>query len=153
MATVVYIYDKYRLKNFNGAAINMELPGGNGIKAALVTSAYVPNQNTDEFWSTPQASEVTGGSYTAGGNVLANGIVTLDAAGLVTVDFADPAAWAQDALGFTNARRVIIYHDDGVAAASSKLIAFSADFGVDRNNVDGPFSIVINLAGLITSPR
>ncbi|GFG74679.1 hypothetical protein [Mycobacterium botniense] len=37
------------------------------LKLALVGSGYTPNQAADQFWSTPQAYEISGPGYTAGG--------------------------------------------------------------------------------------
>jgi hypothetical protein len=151
-AVTFSLYDKFREGNFDGNAKNFETPGGNGIKCAIVTAGYTPNQNTHDFWDDANASEVSGTGYTAGGNVLSSGTVTVDGAGLVTVDLNDPAAWAQNAAGFANGRRAVIYHDTGTPA-SSRLIGYSADFGADKGNVDGAFTVTVNAAGLFTAPR
>lgn len=152
MPTVNFnLYDKFREGNFDGNPINFETPGGNGIKAALVSSTYVLDQNLHDFFA-DITGEVSGTGYTAGGNALANGAATVSGGGLVTVDLDDPAVWAQNGAGFTNARRVIIYHDTGVAA-TSRLIGFSDDFGADKGNVDGDFTVTLNASGLFTSAR
>ena len=152
VAVTLNLYDKFREHSFDGGAVNFETPGGNGIKAALVTAAYTVDQNLHDFFDDVSANEVSGTGYTAGGNVMANGAVTISGAGLVTVDLDDPAVWTQDAGGFTNARRVIVYRDSTVAA-TSEVIAFSNDFGADKGNVDGDFSATVNAAGLYTAPR
>lgn len=144
-------YDRYSLALAEGNGVNMEAPGGNGIKVAIVTVSYSPNQNTHEFWS-DITGEVTGTNYTAGGNVLANGIATLSGAGLVTVDFDDPAAWSQSGTGFSNGRRFIIYHDTGVAG-TSRLIGYSNDFGADQGNTTNDFTMTLDSAGLLQFPR
>lgn len=143
------LYDKFRQGCFNGNAINMTTAT---IKCALVTVGYTPDQNLHEFWSDVSANEVSGTNYTAGGNVCSTGTVTLDATGVVTVDFADPATWLQSATGFSNARRAIFYEDTG-NAATSRLIAYTNDFGSDQGNVNGDFTIQINASGLFTSSR
>ena len=146
------LYDKYREGNFDGNAVNIETPGGNGVKAAVVTGVYTLDQNLHDFFSDVSANEVSGTGYTAGGNVLNTGTVTVSGAGLVTVDLADPATWTQNAAGFSNGRRVIIYHDTGVTT-TSRLIAVSDNFGADKGNVDGDFTVTLNAAGLFTSAR
>ena len=146
------LYDKYREGNFDGNEINIETPGGNGIKCAIVTSAYTLDQNLHDFWSDISTNEVSGTGYTAGGNVMTTGTVTVDGAGLVTVDINDPATWVQDGAGFSNGRRAVIYHDTGVPT-TSRLIGVSADFGSDKGNVGGDFSVAVNAAGLFTSAR
>ena len=59
------LYDKFRRNAFDQAngAIDLDT---NTIKIALVTSLYTADQALDEFWSTPQANEVSGTNYTAG---------------------------------------------------------------------------------------
>ena len=146
------LYDKYREGNFDGNEINIETPGGNGVKAAVVTGSYTVDQNLHDFWSDVSANEVSGTGYTAGGNVLANGSATVDGAGLVTVDLDDPAVWSQNAAGFANGRRVVVYHDTGTGT-TSRLLAYSADFGADKGNVDGDFTVTLHANGLFTSAR
>lgn len=146
------LYDKYREGNFDGNAVNFETPGGNGIKAAVVTGSYTVDQNAHDFWSDVSTNEVSGTGYTAGGNLLDNGAVSVDGSGEVTVDLDDPATWSQNGAGFSNGRRVIVYHDTGTAG-TSRLIGYSADFGADKGNVDGDFTVTVNASGLFTSPR
>lgn len=147
------LYDIFREKQIAGSGqVNMEVPGGNGFKIALVTNVYVPDQNLHDFWADASANEVAGTGYTAGGNVLANPILTLSGAGLITFDADDPATWSQNAGGFTNARRALLYRDSGVAG-TSELVAYSDAFSADRGNVDGDFSITFDAAGIFTSAR
>lgn len=145
------LYDEFREGSFDGGAINFESPGGNGIKCMIVTGSYTPNQNTHRFKS-DVTNEVSGTGYTAGGNVMASGTVTMDGSGNVTIDLNDPATWTQNGAGFSNGRRAIIYHDTGTAG-TSRLIAYTNDFGSDQGNLNGDFSIGVNASGLITSPR
>lgn len=152
VAVTLNLYDKFREGSHDGNAVNFESPAGNGIKAALVTNAYTPDQNLDDFWSDVSTNEVSGTGYTAGGNVLSNGTVTLSGAGVVTVDADDPAVWSQNGSGFTDARRVIIYEDTGTAS-TSRLIAYSDAFSADKGNVDGDFTVTLNASGLFTQAR
>jgi hypothetical protein len=150
MATVTYIMpDPFRLNSFNGGAIDFDAAT---LKIAVVTAGYTPAQNTDDFWDDAQASEVSGTNYTAGGNVCANATVTMDGAGLVTIDADDPATWLQDASGFTNGRRLVLYSDTGTPA-TSPIFGYSADFGSDLGNLSGDFFAAINAAGFFTSTR
>jgi len=151
VAVVFNLYDKFREGGWDGNEINVETPGGNGIKCALVASGYTVDQNLHDFFD-DITSQVTGTGYTAGGNVMLNGAVTVSGGGLVTVQIDDPAQWAQSGSGFSNARRAIIYLDTGTAS-TSRLMGFSADFGADKGNVDGPFDVQVNAAGLFTAAR
>ena len=148
------LYDIFRHKQVanNSEAIDLNTPGGNGIKIALVTSAYSPNQNTHDFWDDVSANEVSGTNYTAGGNVCANPGTSLDGSGNVVFDADDPATWSADGSGFSNARRAIMYRDTGTGS-TSQLIAYSDDFGADKGNVGGDFSIALAAAGILIAAR
>ena len=152
MASVTLnLYDVFRRKQASGVgAIDL---AALTVKCMIVTGAYTVAQNTHDFADDLGANEVSGTGYTAGGNVCANAVVSLDGAGLVDVDFDDPATWTQDAGGFTNGRRAIFYVDRGGAASADELIGYSDDFGADKGNVDGDFSVQVNAAGLFTSAR
>ena len=151
MAVALNLYDIFRRKNASGnGTVNLT---SLTVKCMLVTATYTPNQNTHVFRDDLGANEVTGTNYTAGGNALANPVVTLDGAGLVTMDFDDPAAWAQHATGFANARRAVFYIARGGASNVDELIGYTADFGADQGNVGADFSIQLSASGLFTSPR
>lgn len=143
------LYDQFRLRQHESTGIDLEAVT---VKVAIVTSAYTPDQNLHDFWSDVSANEVSGTGYTAGGNAAATPTVTLSGAGLVTFDAADPAAWAQDAGGFTNGRRFIVYADSGVAS-TSLLIAYSDAEASDFGNVDGPVTLTLNASGIWTQAR
>lgn len=152
MATVTLnLYDIFRRKQASGVgAVSLTALT---VKAMVVTSGYTPNQNTHDFRDDLGATEVSGTGYTAGGNTLATPVVSLDGAGLVTMDFDDPAVFSQNAAGFTNGRRAVIYVARGGASSADELIAYTDDFGADKGNVDGDFSIAVNASGLFTSAR
>ena len=148
------LYDIFRRKQIakEATAVDLNTPGGNGIKIALVTSGYTPNQNTHDFFDDASASEVSGTGYTAGGNVCANPAVSMDGSGNIDFDADDPATWAENAGGFTNARRAILYRDTGTGS-TSELIAYSDDFGADKGNVGGDLAIALAAAGIFTQAR
>ena len=132
------LYDKFKEGQFDATAINLE-SGAATIKIALVSSLYTPDAAHDYF--NDITNEVSGTNYTAGGNSCALPIVSLTA-GVVSFSTSSPAIWAQSATGFSNARRAILYQDTGVAA-TSKLIAYSAAFAADRDNVSQGFQITL----------
>jgi len=145
------LYDIFRRKQASGTgAVDLSALT---VKIQIVTSGYAVNQNTHDFADDLGANEVSGTNYTAGGNALANPVVSLDGSGNVVVDFDDPAVWAQHAAGFSNGRRAIVYVDRGGAASADELIGYSDDFGADKGNVDGDFSAALNASGLFTSAR
>lgn len=149
MATVFNLYDQWRdiiADPTRAAAISGTL------KLAIVTASYSVDQNLHDFFS-DITNEVSGTNYTAGGNACATPTWTgPDGAGLLTFDAADPTTWLQNAAGFSNGRRAILYYDTGVAA-TSRLVGYSADFGADSGNVAGDFSVTFNASGIYTSAR
>jgi hypothetical protein len=148
-AVTLNIYDNFRLGQWLGtSAIDF---AADTIKCALVASTYTPNQNTHEDFA-DITNEVTGTNYVAGGAAMATPTVTMDGAGLVTIDSADPATWSQSASGFSTARRAIVYQDTGVAA-TSRLIGYSDAFTADKGNVDGDFDVTVNASGIATQAQ
>lgn len=150
MATTLNLYDTYR-KAVSDPTRAAAIAGT--LKCALFTASYAPNQNTDEFMTTPIANEVSGTGYTARGNACGSPAWTgPDGAGLLTFDANDPAIWSQNAAGFTNARYAVFYYDTGTNG-TSRLVAYSANFGADAGNVAADLSVIINAAGIYTGPR
>lgn len=150
MATTFNLYDIYR-KTVSDPTRAAAVAGT--LKAMITTAAYAPNQNTDQFVTTPIAFEVTGTGYTARGNACTAPTWTgPDGSGNLTFDANDPATWTQNALGFTNGRRVIVYYDTGTNGTST-LVGYSADFGADLSMVPADVAVVFNVAGIYTGPR
>lgn len=149
MATTFNLYDTWRdhvADPARAAAVSGTL------KCAIVTSVYTVNQNTHDFWDDASANEVSGTNYTAGGNACATPTWTLDGAGDIDFDAADPATWSQSGAGFSNGRRAILYYDTGTAS-TSRLVGYSDDFGADSGNVAGDFTVAFNAAGIYTAAR
>ena len=115
------------------------------IKLSLHSSAYVPSY-TSHVWFSDVNSEVTGGGYTAGGTAIAGKTLTLNG-GIVTFT-GNQVLWTASTTGFTNARYGVIYKSTGVAT-TSRLIAI-VDFGVDKTNVGGDFTVVWDATDIAT---
>jgi hypothetical protein len=149
MATTFNLYDQWRdivADPTRAAAV------AGTLKLAIVTATYSVDQNLHDFFN-DITNEVTGTGYTAGGNACATPTWTgPDGAGLMTFDSADPATWSQNAAGFSNGRRAILYYDTGTPS-TSRLVGYSNDFGADAGNVAGDFSVTANAAGWYTSAR
>jgi hypothetical protein len=149
MATTFNLYDQWRdivADPTRAAAI------AGTLKLAIVTSAYTVDQGAHDFFN-DITNEVSGTGYTAGGNACASPTWTgPDGSGTLTFDASDPATWGQNASGFSNGRRAILYYDTGTAA-TSRLVGYSNDFGADAGNVAGDFSVTFNASGIYTSSR
>jgi len=100
------------------------------IKLALMTSAYVPDKDSNIFNNT---SEVVGVGYTAGGNILNNSIVTQD-------DTNDRMLWNVDDIewpGSTIICRYAVVYD----ITAGNEILFTLDFINDKVSSTGLLAI------------
>lgn len=97
------------------------------IKVMLVSSSYTPSQAADTYASTPQAYEITGTGYTAGGAALTS--VTLADSGNVFTLSAANVTWTTAT--FT-ARYAIIYDAQPGSYATDPLIGY-VDFGANQS--------------------
>jgi hypothetical protein len=118
------------------------------LKLAIVTNSYTQS-DAHNFWDDVSANEVSGTGYTAGGNACASPTITRSS-GTVTFDASDPSAWSQNASGFSNGRRFILYYDTGTGS-TSHLVAYSAAAGADFGNVSGSVTFTFNASGIYTS--
>ena len=151
MATTFNLFDSWR----DHVADPTRAAAVAGTLKLAIFKAFTPDQNLHDFYDDLVAgtNEVAGTGYTAGGNACASPTWTgPDGAGLLTFDAGDPATWAQDAAGFSNGRRAILYYDTGVST-TSRLVGFSNDFGADVGNLAADYAVAFNAAGIYTSAR
>lgn len=115
------------------------------IKVALATSAWTPNQDTNDYFD-DVTNQVTGTGYTAGGATL-TGVTWAYTAATNTWKFdAADVSWPSSTI---TARYAVIYVDTAGAASTDPLIAY-VDFGADVATTAGTFSIVWDAAGIFT---
>jgi hypothetical protein len=119
--------------------------GGSTIKVSGHTSVYTVNQDTNAFFS-DTSNEVSGTNYTAGGATLASQTLTRSS-NTVTFDAAD-VVWTQNAAGFTNGRKFVVYLSTGVGTTSRLFSVIDA--GADVGNVTGDLTIQFAAAGIAT---
>ncbi len=92
-------------------------------KIMLTTSAYTPNQDTDDFRN-DVTNEITGTGYTAGGATLSGVSVTYDAASnQVRISWTDPT-WTTATI---TARTAVIYKSRGGASSADELLAYCTE--------------------------
>ena len=130
MANVFYDNAK---KNLWNGAINL---ASDPINVALVSSAYVPNQSTDQYWSTVQPNEVSGTGYTAGGQALTGQAVTADTTNHRGKFTANNVTWSNATVTAVGA---VIYKNTGTAS-TSPIIGY-IDFGGTKSSSAGNFTI------------
>ena len=133
------------LGQWNGLANSVFDLDTDTIKVSAHTNTYVPNQDTNEFFS-DATNEVAGTNYTAGGATLATPTVTRST-GTVTFDGAD-VVWTQSAAGFSTARKFVIYRSTGVGTTSKLFSVVTAD--ADVGNVTGDLTLAWNASGIAT---
>ncbi len=113
----VVVFDSFLAYQMEGADSPFDIGATpNVLKCAIVNNVIVPSTTTaDPAWGAGgttnlSANEETGTNYPAGGRALASPAVT-DNAGVIEIDFGDPATWSQDASNPTAAWWGIIYDD------------------------------------------
>jgi len=116
------------------------------IKVALLNDTYVPDQDTQEFFSDVVASEITGTGYTAGGMALANKSLTYDGATNTTKLDADDVVWANATL---SARYAVFYDAQSGVNSTNPLIAYF-DFGENLTSTNYDFKVTLATTGLTT---
>lgn len=109
------------------------------LKVMLVTSSYTPNQAGDQYASTPQAFEITGTGYSAGGTALTS--VSIADTGNVWTLSAANTAWTTAT--FT-ARYGIVYDSQSGSLGSDPVIGY-VDFGANQS--PSGINFQINWAG------
>lgn len=115
------------------------------IKVALLSSAYVPDQDTHDYFDDVAANEVTGTGYTAGGQTIGTRTRTYDAANnVVVLDGAD-VTWASSTI---TARYAVIYDATPTTAATQPLIGY-LDFVSDQSSTNGNFTITWDASGIV----
>lgn len=125
-------------------AVTWKTTGGSAIKCALLTSAWVLNQDTNIFLSDISVNEVANGNgYVTGGAAMVPTDPTVDVASNEVRCDAGNVVWSASTI---TARYAVIYFASGTAATSN-LIAY-VDFGADVVSVAGTFTITWSATGV-----
>lgn len=112
------------------------------VRVALLTDAYVPDQDNHNVWSDVSANETSGTGYTAGGEILANATITYDApSNTITLD-GDDVVWPDSTI---SAQYAIVYVDN-----ATKPLAGYVDFGEIKASDNGTFQVTWNASGIYT---
>jgi hypothetical protein len=141
MAVTAKMYGLF-LKSLANKEVDLD---SDTLKVMLCTSTYTPNQDTHQYKSSV-TNEISGTGYTAGGQTLTSVTVTYDSASnTLTLDCADPS-WASSTI---TARYAVFYDSSPATDATRPLISY-VDFGADVTSTNGPFTITIDAAGVVT---
>ncbi len=131
---------------FLSQALNKEIDWDTDtIKVALLTNAYTPDQDANNYLDDVVAYEVTGTGYTAGGSTLANKTNSYNSAtNVITLD-ADDVTWSSSTI---TARYAVIYDASPATNATKPLIGY-VDFGSDQSSSNGNFTITWDATGIV----
>lgn len=116
------------------------------VRAILLTDAYTPNKDTDQYWSDISTHEFSGGSYPAGGISLTGKAMTQD-------NTNDRAIFDSDDVQFTGItgtfRYVALVQWTGVAA-TSRLIRLIDPEGATITLTGGTYDLTVPVGGWIS---
>ena len=117
------------------------------IKAALVTTTYVPDLNTHDFWNDVTNELASGNGYTTGGETVASKTTSAPSGGVVTRDYAD-ITWTFTAS--KSFRYTVVYKDTGTASTSPLMFLIDWDGSTNITAAVGTWTYVVNASGLYT---
>lgn len=140
----VVVFDSFIQYSFEGNAENPFDLGATPdvLKCAIVNNSTVPATTTaDPCWGAGgttnfATNEQSGGNYTAGGLVLSTVAVT-NSAGVIHLDFDNPATWSQNVSNPTTCFWGIIYSD----TATNKNCIGYVDLGGTFDATTGDLTI------------
>lgn len=125
------------------AVFNKEVDfDSDGVKVALLSSAYTPNQTAHDYFDDVSAYEVSGTGYTAGGQALTS--VALTTTGTTTTLTCANPAWANSTI---TAAFAVFYDASGGTDATNLPVVFW-DLGGSQSSSAGTFTLTINGSGL-----
>jgi hypothetical protein len=117
------------------------------IKVSLHLVAYVPAQDTDDYWSDTSNEHAATGNYSAGGATLANDTLTYTSGTNVMKYDADDTVWASSTI--TDARVAVIYDSTPGTSATNPLIGYSI-FDANVSTSAGTLTLTWDSAGVLT---
>lgn len=116
------------------------------VRAILLTSAYTPSKDSDEYWSDISTHEFSGGTYVAGGVSLTTKAVTKD-------NTNDRAILDSDDVQFTGVtgtfRYVVLVKWTGTPA-TSRLIRLIDPEGATVTLANGTYDLAVPVGGWIS---
>lgn len=114
------------------------------IRAVLLSAAWTPNIDTNEFWSAISANEIVATGYTAGGITLTNKTVTYDTSSNRTYLDCDPITWASSTI---DAEYIVFLKWTGTAGTSI-LMSYQSLTG-SADSASGNFTFTPDANGIM----
>lgn len=153
MASGAFVIPDLAKLNFFNATNLLNATAAN-FRLALVSSAWTPNNATDELWAAASANEIANGNgYTTGGLVPPS-LALSQASG--TVKFtSSPVVWTASGTGIPAWRRAVLYY---LGTLNGKVNPLVAHFLGDSTPADVPLTtspntltITMNASGIIAA--
>ena len=116
------------------------------VRAVLLTNSYVPDKDSDEFWSAISANEFVGGSYPAGGVSLTAKAVTKDN----TNDRAILSSANVQFTGVTGTFRYVALLDWTGTPATTRIIRVIDPEGATITLTNGTYDMTVPVGGWIS---
>lgn len=146
------IPDLAKLNLFNATAL-LSASAAN-FRLALVSSAWTPNNTTDELWAVASGSEIANGNgYTTGGLVPPSAVLS-QTAGVVKFT-SSPVVWTATGTGIPAWRRGVLYY---LGTLNGKVNPIVAHFLGDSTPADVPLTtagntltVTMNASGIISA--
>lgn len=105
------------------------------LKLMLLTSSHTPDIDAEEYIDDVSANEVSGTGYTAGGETVTSGAVTVDDTNDRAYFDADDVLWSSATI---TARYAYLYKDTGTPG-TSQIVGYY-DYGSDQTSTAGDFT-------------
>lgn len=152
MASGVYVFpDLAKLNLVN--ATNLLAATAANFRLALVSSAWTPNNATDELWAAASGNEIANGNgYTTGGLVPPS-LVLSQTAGVVKIT-SSPVVWTASGSGIPAWRRAVLYYLGTLNGKVNPLVAHflgdSAPADVPLTTAPNTLTVTQNASGIAT---
>ena len=140
--------------NINEGATGVLRNGSSNYRAVLITSAFTPNNTTNEVYATISGNELASGNgYTSGGVTLTNVALT-NTAGVIKFT-SDPIVWTASGSGIPAWRYCYIYYLGTLNSKVNPLIGYfigdSAPADIPLTASPNTITVTPNASGFISA--
>jgi hypothetical protein len=153
MAAAAWVVPDLAKLNFVSATDLLSATAAN-FRLALVSSAWTPNNATDELWAAASANEIANGQgYTTGGLTPATFALT-NTGGVIKFTWSTASVWTASGTGIPAWRRAVLYY---LGTLNTKVNPLVAHFIGDSTPADIPLTtagntitVTPNASGVLT---
>ena len=154
MTAGAFVSPDLAIRNYFGPT-NLLGATATNFKLALVTSAWSPNNTTDEVFADVTNELVTGGGYTAGGVTL-TGVAVSQTAGVAKFTSA-AAVFNATGAGIPAWRRAVVYYNGTLNGKVNPIVAHmlgdAAPADVPTTTAGNPLTVTMHANGIVNVSR